>query len=76
MGISVDVSQHRLNHKPLISPNFISGRTLRHIYAIETLRSGASIYRVSQHLGHTSVKTTEQFYLAHLTADEADRARG
>jgi hypothetical protein len=26
MGISVDVSQHRLNHKPF---NFISGRTLR-----------------------------------------------
>jgi integrase/recombinase XerD len=48
---------------------------LRHIYAIETLRSGASIYRVSQHLGHTSVKTTEQFYLAHLTPEEADRAR-
>jgi integrase/recombinase XerD len=48
---------------------------LRHVYAIETLRSGTSIYRVSQHLGHTSVKTTEQFYLAHLTADEADRAR-
>jgi integrase/recombinase XerD len=48
---------------------------LRHIYAIETLRGGTSIYKVSQHLGHTSVKTTEQFYLAHLTADEADRAR-
>jgi integrase/recombinase XerD len=48
---------------------------LRHVFAIETLRSGTSIYKVSQHLGHTSVKTTEQFYLAHLTADEADRAR-
>jgi integrase/recombinase XerD len=48
---------------------------LRHIYAVETLRGGTSIYRVSQHLGHTSVKTTEQFYLAHLTPEEADRAR-
>src|ERR1700722_1233341 len=47
---------------------------LRHVYAVETLRSGTSIYRVSQHLGHTSVHTTE-IYLAHLTPDEADRAR-
>jgi integrase/recombinase XerD len=48
---------------------------LRHIFAIEMLRSGESIYRVSQHLGHTSVATTE-IYLAHLSPDEADRARG
>ena len=47
---------------------------LRHLYAVESLRSGTSIYRVSQHLGHTSVKTTE-IYLSHLTPDEADRAR-
>jgi integrase/recombinase XerD len=47
---------------------------LRHLYAVESLRSGLSIYRVSQHLGHTSVKTTE-IYLAHLTPDEADRSR-
>ena len=47
---------------------------LRHLYAVETLRSGVSIYRVSQHLGHASVKTTE-IYLAHLTPEEADRAR-
>jgi integrase/recombinase XerD len=47
---------------------------LRHLFAVEALRSGSSIYRVSQHLGHTSVKTTE-IYLAHLTPDEADRAR-
>src|SRR5271157_5448993 len=26
---SVDASQHRLNHKPLISPNFFSGQTLK-----------------------------------------------
>lgn len=47
---------------------------LRHLYAVEALRSGTSIYRVSQHLGHTSVKTTE-IYLDHLTPDEAERAR-
>ena len=47
---------------------------LRHLYAVETLRAGTSIYRVSQQLGHTSVKTTE-IYLAHLTPEEADRVR-
>ncbi len=47
---------------------------LRHLYAVEALRGGMSIYRVSQHLGHTSVKTTE-IYLTHLTPDEADLAR-
>jgi integrase/recombinase XerD len=47
---------------------------LRHLYAVEALRSGASIYRVSQHLGHTSVSTTE-IYLAHLTPEEADKVR-
>jgi integrase/recombinase XerD len=47
---------------------------LRHLYAVESLRAGVSIYRVSQDLGHTSVSTTE-IYLAHLTPDEADRAR-
>lgn len=47
---------------------------LRHLYAVETLRAGVSIYRVSQHLGHTSVATTE-IYLAHLTPEEADRVR-
>jgi integrase/recombinase XerD len=58
-------------------PRFIPFRfhDLRHMYAIETLRSGVSIYRVSKHLGHSSVSTTEKHYLAHLTPEEADRAR-
>ena len=47
---------------------------LRHLFAVEALRSGSSIYRVSQHLGHTSVKTTE-IYLAHLTPEESEKAR-
>ncbi len=47
---------------------------LRHEYAVRALRGGMSIYRLSQHLGHTSVKTTE-IYLAHLTAEEAERAK-
>ena len=42
---------------------------LRHLFAVEALRGGMSIYALSKHLGHTSVKTTE-IYLAYLTAEE------
>jgi integrase/recombinase XerD len=43
---------------------------LRHLFAVEALRSGrVSLYELQQILGHTSVKTTEG-YLDHLTPDE------
>ena len=41
---------------------------LRHTYAIRALQAGTSIYAVSRHLGHASVKTTE-IYLAWLRTD-------
>ncbi|MFT8710928.1 tyrosine-type recombinase/integrase [Komagataeibacter rhaeticus] len=44
---------------------------LRHAFAIRWLKAGGDIYRLSRHLGHTSVKTTE-IYLSALTADELD----
>jgi integrase/recombinase XerD len=47
---------------------------LRHLFAVEALRGGMSIYALSKHLGHTSVKTTE-IYLNFLTSEEADSAR-
>lgn len=48
---------------------------LRHLYAVETLRSGRmGIYELSKHLGHTSVKTTEQYYLQFLTPEEAEKS--
>jgi integrase/recombinase XerD len=48
---------------------------LRHLFAVEALRGGSmSIYALSKHLGHTSVKTTE-IYLDFLTPEEADAAR-
>jgi integrase/recombinase XerD len=48
---------------------------LRHLFAVEALRSGSmSIYALSKHLGHTSVKTTE-IYLSFLTPEEAEAAR-
>jgi len=48
---------------------------LRHLAAVEMLRSGTGIYRVSQHLGHTSVELTQRVYLSFLTPEEADRAK-
>lgn len=47
---------------------------LRHLFAVEALRDGMSIYGLSKHLGHTSVLTTE-IYLSFLTAAEAEAAR-
>lgn len=47
---------------------------LRHLFAVEALHSGMGIYTLSQHLGHSSVKTTE-IYLAFLSPDEAEEAR-
>jgi integrase/recombinase XerD len=47
---------------------------LRHLFAVEALQQGRmSIYELSRHLGHTSVKTTE-IYLEFLTPEEATRA--
>ena len=48
---------------------------LRHRFAIRKLKEGWSIYRVSEHLGHKSVTTTERYYLRHLTAEQKARAR-
>lgn len=54
---------------------------LRHEYAIRYLTSGGpggapgSIYKLQQHLGHSSVKTTE-IYLEFLTPEQAAVAKG
>jgi integrase/recombinase XerD len=42
---------------------------LRHLHAVEWLRSGRSIYDLQQRLGHASITTTE-WYLKYLTAEE------
>lgn len=42
---------------------------LRHVHAVNWLKSGRSIYILQQRLGHTSVKTTE-IYLEFLTPEE------
>jgi integrase/recombinase XerD len=48
---------------------------LRHRFAIRWLRNGGDIYRLSLHLGHSSVRVTEN-YLGHLTAREQAVAQG
>lgn len=42
---------------------------LRHLHAVEWLRSGRSIYALQQRLGHSSIQVTEG-YLKHLTVNE------
>jgi len=42
---------------------------LRHLHAVEWLKSGKSIYDLQKRLGHTSIKTTEM-YLEFLTPEE------
>lgn len=48
---------------------------LRHRYAVDFLKSGGNLYDLQQHLGHRSVKTTEEFYLDYLTPDERRSAK-
>ena len=48
---------------------------LRHGFAIRKLKANWSIYRVSAHLGHKSVTTTERYYFRYLTEEQRARAR-
>ena len=47
---------------------------LRHLHAVEWLKSGRNIYDLQQRLGHKSIKTTE-IYLDFLTPEEARIAK-
>lgn len=47
---------------------------LRHRFAVDYLKAGGSIYDLQQHLGHTSVQTTE-IYLKYLTPEEERHAK-
>lgn len=46
---------------------------LRHSFAIGWLNAGGDIYELSRHLGHSSVKTTEQNYLRWMDPNAKDR---
>lgn len=47
---------------------------MRHLYAVEFLRRGGSIYALQKHLRHSSIKTTE-IYLDFLSPEEQERAK-
>lgn len=47
---------------------------LRHWFAVDWLKNGRSIYDLQQHLGHTSVSTTE-IYLQFLTVEEKEKVK-
>jgi integrase/recombinase XerD len=47
---------------------------LRHLHAVEWLRSGRSIYSLQQRLGHSSIQVTEG-YLKYLTGEEQQGAK-
>ncbi len=47
---------------------------LRHGFAIRALKAGMSIYQLSRHLGHSSVKTTET-YLGYLSWEEQEAVK-
>lgn len=68
-------SAHKSAHKAGRKFKRFRLHDLRHEYAIRWLESGGSIYRLQQHLGHSSVKTTES-YCAFITPEQAERAKG
>ena len=47
---------------------------LRHWYAVDYLRRGGSMYDLQQHLGHSSLSTTE-IYTDFLTPEEEQKAK-
>ncbi|MXV35254.1 MULTISPECIES: tyrosine-type recombinase/integrase [unclassified Saccharibacter] len=49
--------------------------SLRHAFAIRWLKNGGSLYALSRHLGHSSVKVTEHSYLGYLTIEEQERVQ-
>lgn len=55
---------------------FFTFHGLRHIFAIEALRSGLfGLYELSRHLGHGSVQITEDTYLEYLTPEQAKKSK-
>jgi integrase/recombinase XerD len=56
-------------------PDFIRFHDLRHLHAVEWLRSGRSIYDLQHRPGHSNIKATE-VYLKYLTPEEQLQAKG
>lgn len=76
VGIELKAAQKAAQQAGLSDPDFRVFRfhDLRHLYAVEYLKNGGSIYDLQMLLGHTSIKTTEM-YLEFLTPEEARRVK-
>ena len=57
--------------RPFVGHRF---HDLRHLFAVEALRGGMSIYDLQKHMGHSSIKVTE-LYLEFLTPEEHTQAK-
>ena len=52
-----------------------SGHALRHYFGSELIRKGVPIAHVSKIMGHSSIATTERFYIHLLSSDLKDVTR-
>ena len=78
--VNPDYLSKRFSHYRRLAglPGQLHFHSLRHTYASRLVQSGASVYKVQALLGHSNVKTTQQY--AHLTGQslrsDVDRAFG
>ena len=61
-------------HANLEDKQNIHPHAMRHSYAHILMENGNDVYTVSKMLGHSSVQTTEKFYLKETAADVSKRA--
>ena len=60
----IDQLLERLNGWARVQGVRVSAHTFRHTFAINYLKNGGDIYRLSRLLGHTSVQVTEGYLRA------------
>lgn len=68
----LDRMLYRLRDKAGITGVRVSAHTFRHWYALNYMRNGGDVYKLSRLLGHTSVAVTEN-YLRAFRAEDARR---
>lgn len=76
VAAELDAAQKAAQDQGVERPDFerFTFHHLRHRFAVDWLKSGKSIYDLKEHLGHTSVATTE-IYLRFLTVEEQRAAK-
>ncbi len=65
----IDQMLERLNGWARVEGVRVSAHTFRHTYAINYLRNGGDLYRLSRLMGHTSVQVTEGYLRAFSQKD-------